>query len=221
MRVSKFKIALVFILIFSVTSCQVIPSFADSKNKKIPVAFIGIKYENVSPDIQDVISWRMAAIIETQKTLIVTKPDAARIVHGRSKIAELLEKQDVPSFLTIAEKLGFDHVFAGRLTNQSEDADQTFLVGELNRFDLATQEIHTYKINHDYERFGNELVNFKEQYVEHLVTTDKGRGMRWSLLFAGGIVIVAALTIRLALGSVGDTNEGGDPGTGTGDNLYK
>ena len=54
MRVSKFKITLVFLSIFSVTSCQIFPSFADAKNKKLRVAFIGIKFENVSPDVQDV-----------------------------------------------------------------------------------------------------------------------------------------------------------------------
>lgn len=207
MRYSTIKTALVFILIFSLTLSQIVPSLADSKNNKLHVAFIGIKFENVPKDIQDLLVARINAMLETQKSIVLTKPEGARTAFGRKRITELIEFQDVESVLEFAEQYQFDHVFSGYLTNPSSDNDRLFLVGELNRYDLFAGHINRYKINQQYDKIGNELDQFNEQYVKTLISLkDSGRSL-WSVLLVGGLVVAGVLTFRLALGSVGGEEE--------------
>ena len=212
MGFSFIKSILVPLLIFSITFFQILPSWARDDDKDIRVAFVGIKFKNVPEQIREIISWRMTAILDTQESLILTKPDAARIVYGRKKMSELIEKQSLEAFLSFAEQYKFDHVFSGNLVNQSADSDKVFLVGELSRYDLATGNTNTYKISKDYDKFGNELIKFKEQYVESLLNNKDSERQPWSLLVVGGIAIAAVIVTGVLLsagGAKGNESEQG------------
>ncbi len=212
MGFSFIKSILVPLLIFSITFCQILPSWARDDDKDIRVVFVGIKFKNVPEQIREIISWRMTAILDTQESLILTKPDAARIVYGRKKMSELIEKQSLEAFLAFAEQYKFDHVFSGNLVNQSADSDKVFLVGELSRYDLATGNTNIYKISKDYDKFGNELIKFKEQYVESLLNNKDSERQPWSLLVVGGIAIAAVIVTGVLLsagGAKGNESEQG------------
>lgn len=213
MRKSSSKTALVFLLIFSLTFSQIVPSLASANKNKLQVAFVGFKFENLPPDIQDILTWRMTAILEMQESFILTKPETVQKIYGREKITELLETQDLESFLAFAEQYEFDHVFSGILVNQSPDNNHIFLVGELNRFDLFNGHKNTYKINKSYEKFGNELVKFKEQYVKTLSITEDSEITPLSILLVGGIVVAGVLAIRFGFGNAGGEEETEPPPT--------
>ncbi|MFQ5823357.1 MAG: hypothetical protein ACE5JB_04810 [bacterium] len=208
---SSIKTALVFLLIFSIMSIQIVPSLASANKNKLQVAFVGLKFENLPQDIQDKLTSRMNAILETQKSISLTKPEGARITFGRKTIAELIENQDAESFLEFAEQYQFDYVFSGFLATQSHDDNRILLVGELNRYDLANSHINRYKINKDYEKIGSELNQFKQQYVKSMVKLEDSGKNPWSILLIGGIIIAGTLTLRFGLGSL--LNEGEDTET--------
>ena len=196
-------------LIYSLIFVQVFPNLvrADEKNKK--VALIGIKFVNVPQQTKDIISWRMAAILELHASFFLTKPDQAKIVYVRNEMDELLTKQEVELYQQFAKQFGFEHVFSGKLTNQSPDSSRVFL-----GFDLATGELNHYEIHTAYDNFGNELVAFKEQFVESVAIDKRNGRSPWSFVVAGGLVIATILSLRLAFGNAAGGSEDTDPGTG-------
>lgn len=185
------------------------------KSKK-KIALIGIKFVDVPQQTRDIISWRMAAILDLKNSFYLTKPDEAKIVYGRNKMAELLAKQEVELYQQFAKQFGFAHVYSGKLTNQTPDSSQVFLVGELSRFDLATGELNHYEIHTAYDNFGNQLVAFKKQFVESVAIGQRTGRSPWSFVILGGLVVATVLSLRLALGNKSGES-GTDPGTG-GDN---
>ncbi|MFQ5750948.1 MAG: hypothetical protein ACE5HI_03040, partial [bacterium] len=118
---SSIKTVLVFLLIFSITFAQIVPGLADTHKNKLHVAFVGFKFENLPKDIQDMLTSRMSAILETQESILLTKPEGAQLAFGRNKMIELIENQDMESFLAFAEQYQFDYVFSGILANQNSD----------------------------------------------------------------------------------------------------
>ncbi len=217
MQKIRFRTFIVASLIYALIFVQVFPSLAGAGETKKKIALIGIKFDNVPQETEDIISWRMEAILDKENSFFLTKPNEANIAYGRNKIAELLNKQEVELFQQFAERFGFEYVFSGKLTNQSPDSGQVFLVGELSRFDLATSKINRYNIRTEYKKFGNELVSFKDQYVESLIQGNESGRNPWSFVVAGGLVVATILSLRLAFGNAAGGDEGTDPGTG-GDN---
>ena len=93
-------------LIYSLIFVQVFPNLvrADEKNKK--VALIGIKFVNVPQQTKDIISSRMAAILELHASFFLTKPDQAKIVYGRNEMDELLTKKKLNYINSLQNSLG-------------------------------------------------------------------------------------------------------------------
>ncbi len=210
MRSSPAKSAMVFLIIFSTLVSQTLPNLAAALYQdKLQVAFVGLKFENVPERIRDTLSWRMAAILESQESLSVVTPDAAVVLYGRDKLAALVDRQEFESFLAFARRFQFDHVYSGTLANQSPDSNRVFLVGELNRYDLSTGSVNTFKINKDYNQFGNDLVRFKKDYVDALVTDGDSRKSLWTVGILLGALIAAVIIVGSAGGFGG--SEGGDP----------
>jgi hypothetical protein len=206
---SSIKTALVFLLILTTTLYQVLPSLASAQKDKLRVAFLGIKFVNVPQETQDSLLWRITAMLESEKSFVLTKPDAFRITYGREKLAELVEKQDPQSFLEFARQFQFDHVFSGFLTNDSSDENRPFLVGELNRYDLRTGHVNTYKIRQDYDKIGDDLVRFREQYVKALSIAKNPQRNPWSIVLVAGIVVAAVIAFS-SLGGGGGQGESGE-----------
>ncbi len=209
-----FRMFIIASLIHSLIFIQVFPNIVRADEKKKKIALIGIKFVNVPQQTADIISWRMAAILELKDSFYLTKPNEAKIVYGRNKMDELLTKQQVELYQQFAKQFGFEHVFSGKLTNQTPDSSQVFLVGELSRFDLATGELTHYEIHTAYDKFGNDLVAFKKQFVESVAIGKRNGRSPWSYVVLGGLVVATVLSLRLALG-----NKAGGSGTdsGTGD----
>lgn len=206
----KIKNAAVLLLVVALLRAQIIPSLAVANEKKSRVALVGMKFEKVPEDVQNILLWRMTAILESHESLILTKPDAVRIAYGPEKLAELLEKQGAESFGAFAQKYQFDYVFCGRLTNQSDDKNQVWLVGDLVRYDTATGLINDYEIDALYEKFGNNLVKFREQYVTSIVSTQDSGLNPWPIILVGGLVVAGAIAI-----GTGTVGFGGNAGSGS------
>jgi hypothetical protein len=164
------------------------------------VAFVGIKFENLPQDIQHTISWRMAQLLETQDAFLLSKPEDLQIQNGQTRIAELVGNQDAASFFEFARQFQFDYIFSGALANRSSDAYGILLVGNLHRYDLATGQVNSYSLNVEYDQLGNELLKFKQAYIDLLPNAKAGQKI-WSKLFIGGIIVGAAVLVRYLAGS--------------------
>jgi hypothetical protein len=202
MRSSALKTALAYILIFSITVCQSTPSLA-ANNDKRRAAFAGINFDNVPPDMQEILLWRIAGIMETQSSFLLTKPNSVQLHYGQAKTAAFLRQQNLEAFADLARELQLDHVFSGALANQSSDNSRILLVGQLNRYDHKTGQIKIFEINHDYEQFGNALIAFKERYVDNLPAAQDSKSKVWSRVFAGGAIIAIVVGIALLIGGAG------------------
>jgi hypothetical protein len=197
------------LLIFTIVNVQICPCLADAPSEKLKVALVGIKFRDLPLDIQDILLWRLTAILEAEEAFVLTKPDAAQIAYGREKLSELLEKQDIESFRAFATQFGFNYVFAGQFANQSPDENQIRLVGEFVRFDLATELTNRYEINESYDKFGNRLVSFKQEYVTPVAKLDDSGFDLWPILLLGGLAVAGAVAIGTgAVGFGGDTGSG-------------
>ncbi|MCI0698909.1 hypothetical protein L0337_43775 [candidate division KSB1 bacterium] len=202
MRRSAFKTALVFVIIFSLTVCQLTPSLAASNDNR-RAAFAGIYFENVPPDIQEILLWRITGILETQSSFVLTKPNAVQLQYGQVKTAAFLRQQNAEAFADLARELQLDHVFSGALANRSTDNSRILLVGQLHRYDHKAGQVKTFEINHDYEQFGNALIAFKERYVDNLPAAKDAKSKVWSRVLAGGAIIAGVVAITLMIGGAG------------------
>jgi hypothetical protein len=202
MRVSVLKTALVYVIIFSLTLCQLTPSLAASNDKR-RAAFAGINFENVPPDIQEILRWRILGILETQSAFLLAKPNAVELQYGQAKTAAFLQQQNLEAFAELARGLQADHVYSGALANRSADNSRILLVGQLHRYDRHSGQVKTFEINHDYEQFGNALIAFKERYVDHLPAAQGSKAKVWSRIFAGGAILAGVVAITLLIGGAG------------------
>ncbi|GEM_PF-5756511 len=196
------KTALIYVIIFSITVCQLTPSFA-ANNDIRRAAFAGINFENVPPDIQEILRWRILGILETQTAFLLAKPNAVEQQYGQAKTAAFLRQQNLAAFADLARELQADHVYSGALANQSAGNTRILLVGQLHRYDRQSGQIKTFEINHDYEQFGNALITFKERYVDHLPAAKDTKSKVWSRIFAGGAILAGVVAITFLIGGAG------------------
>ena len=201
------KTAIVFLLIFSVTFIQIVPSFADSK--KVRVAFIGIQFEELPADIQKRILEKVTNLFTEESSLQLAKPTDIQAIFGREKVAEFLKQQDNTSFLNMVEELDVDYIFSGRISNNSRESGRILLVGELYRYDRVSNLRHKYEVLKYYENFGVELVKFKHEFVKTIVPYEgSGRKIVPYLVLAGVILAGTAAFALVKMELIGS----GDPG---------
>ena len=93
----------------------------------------------------------------------------------------------------IADELQADFIYAGTISNNAHEGERTLLVGELYRYDRASNLRHKFPILKYYDGFGVEVVKFRNQFVRTII---KNEGTRFKLLPAlvlGGIAIAGIL----------------------------
>jgi hypothetical protein len=210
MRSSSLKTAVVFLLAFSIAYTQVVQSFAGSKEKKVKVAFVGIKFEGIENDVQTRILEKVTRILASQWSLQLLKPEEVQAAVGAEKVAEILNTQDKASFVALAEELGVEYVFAGILANNSRDPNRILLDGEIKRFHRATQGILSFEVLTYYENLEIELWNFKKDYLDTIVATKEAGKSReiWPLVILGGLAVAGIVAFKaVGLSSPADREE--------------
>lgn len=190
------KTAIVFLLIATFLFSPITTNRIAIAQDKVNSAFIGIKYKNVPQKMRDVISWRMTALLESQKQFNLTKSDGVQILYGKDTILDLLDKQDNEAFLVFARQHNYKHVYSGFLENQSQDTSQVFLVGKLNRYDPESGAVNIYNVKNSFDKFGNDLVKFKKDYVDALfLEENKSPWMVVALISVFIVAMVAASSL--------------------------
>lgn len=213
MRHPRLKLVLAIVLIFAFNLVQLAPSFADAKKNKVPVAFVGIKFADLDSDTQQRIYERIHETMKNEAALQLLEPKEVEQRLGAEKITAFFTQPDSAAFRALAQELQVRFVIAGNLANQSRDPKRTLLVGELKRFDAATNLLHRFEVLKYYENFGVEVLKFKEEYVKTMLpSSDSGGSWGW-LIFAGlavaGVIALTASFVKVGGGS--DDGGGGEP----------
>ncbi|MDZ7363010.1 MAG: hypothetical protein ONB46_20160 [candidate division KSB1 bacterium] len=211
MRYSVTKTALIFLLIFALNYAQVVPCLAGANSKKVPVAFLGIKFDEVPPDLQKRLLERMTETIESNSSVRLIEPDDVAKTIGAEKITQLLAQPDTAALRGLAGQLQVDYIIAGRLANRSEESQRVLLVGELNRFDRATNMLHRFEVLKYYDNFGVELLKFKQEYVETMAPAQTSGKLSWVWLVIGGITLLGIGAMALSSIKAGAEGEGTPP----------
>ncbi len=208
MLYSSIKATLVFLLVFALNYAQIAPGLAGANHKKVRVAFVGIKFEEMPKDVQERILERVREAIESQAGLQFIKPAEAEKALGPEKIAAFFNQPDSAAFRALIDGLQADFLIAGRIANQSRDPKRILLVGEISRFDRATNLFHKFEILKYYDNFGVELVKFKQEYVETMNPTATSGKQKWVWLVLGGVTIAGIVAMTLSSIKAGAEGEG-------------
>lgn len=215
MRHPRLKFALVVIVILAFNFAQLAPSFADAKKNKVPVAFVGLKFADLDSDTQQRVYERIYETMKNESALQLLEPEEVRQRLGAERIAAFFAQPDSAAFRALAEELHVRFIIAGSLANQSRDPKRTLLVGELQRFDAATNLLHRFEVLKYYENFGVEVLKFKEEYVKTMLPNSEG-GSSWGWLVLAGIAVAGVIALTASFVKAGGSSEGdggGDPTT--------
>lgn len=182
------------------------PALAGSK--KLPVALIAIRFENVPGGVRERIDDRLSSLLTSESAMDVTRQPG--IDHTTT--SELPNKDGMDGSLEelarFADKLEVEYIYGGHISNNSTDEDRVLLVGEFWRYDRATGLRHTFEILKYYENFGLELLRFRNEFVRTVVA-DRNTGPKiLPFLVLAGVAIVGIATFAIV------STEGGTSGGG-------
>jgi hypothetical protein len=214
MRHAPIKPSLVFIIIFALICAQLASGFAGDKNKagKVKVAFAGIKFDDVPDEARDRLAQRVQELLEKESSFQLAKPGELEKQLGKEKLADFWAQPESAAFRTLADELQTDYLFAGRLANQSREANRILLVGELVRFDRAAGILNKFEVLKYYDHIGVELLKFQEEFVKTIVPPNAGGSKILPFIVLGGVTLAGIVALVLSTSKSGAEGEGGGSG---------
>lgn len=217
MKSVDYKTPIVLLLVTTFLHTYVAPSSAKSNNDKdkgkVHVAFLGIKFDGTSEDVEKRLYTRYENLLENQPSFILKKPEDVRIALGGEDVDALLGKPDSLSYKEAAEKLKVDHIFSGRIADHSREESRVLLVGEFYRYDKKLNLLHKFEILKYYDNIGVEFVKFDQEYVHSIVPETIQKKVLWPWLVIAGIGAVTLLTLTI-VGSKFGSEQSGEGGNG-------
>lgn len=187
-----FKRPIVGVLIFSLLSLQITPALANGK--KINVAFIGLRLEQMPKEVRERILERVEDLLNAQTSLQVKSPQKVEEVLGAETVAKLLKNPEQGDFVELASQLQVDYIYGGNVSNNAGEGEKILLVGELYRYDRVSNLRHKFEILKYYSNFGVELTKFKNEFVKPIVGEVKTGPKILPILVLGGVALAGILT---------------------------
>ena len=215
MRCSSVKTIVISVVILALNYAQIVPSFAGEKSKsnKIKVAFAGIQFDDMPADVRDRILQRVQEMLENESAFELAKPEEVEKKLGAEKLSQFFSQPDSAAFRTLAAELQTDYLFAGRIANQSRETNRVLLVGELVRYDRATNILNKFEVLKYYDNFGVELLKFQEEFVKTIVPLSQGSSKTLPFIVLGGITLAGIVALVLSASRQGAEGEGGGGST--------
>ncbi len=213
MHYSSIKTILVFTVIFALMYAQLAPGFAgeNGKSKKVKVAFLGIKFDDMPDETRGRLLARVQELLEKESSFDLAKPEAMEKKLGTARLAQFWAQPDSAALRSLADELQMDFLFAGHLANQSREANRVLLVGELDRFDRATGILNKFEVLKYYDNIGVELLKFQEEFVKTIVPSNAGGNKVLPFIVLGGVTLAGIVALVLSTSKAGSEGEGGGP----------
>lgn len=206
------KKTVALLLIQSFAFSEAVPTLSTNEREKIRVAFVGISFEKVDSWHQKRIVRRVTEMLGNERALQVMAPDKVGEEVGEEEVATFLASLDKESFAEIAERLKMDHIFAGKLINQTPDPNRLLLVGNMIRYDVHDNQMYRFEILKYYEGFGVEVLRIKQELVDTITPARRPQTHR-SVVSLFVVLIIAALIAMAFVGGKavvkGDTDGNG------------
>jgi hypothetical protein len=209
-----FKNIIAFIVSLCLLNIQVFPaytSYFSQPEDTVRVAFIGLHFSDVKQDQQESIREGIATLIEQEPKFYNLPEEEIRDRLDSSLINNLMEQLDEENFRQAAELLNVDFIFAGNIENRSNNEETTALVGNIARYDVATDNLYRLGVKSFYEEFEEELTRIDEQLIQTIVPEDKGNILK---RYLPGFLIIAATAVAVAIligGTKGQSSGEGGP----------
>lgn len=181
------------------------PGFAKPKDvKKVRIAFLPPSFENVDERTQENLLRRLHDIFKNEPTLQIINPEAFTPGYQNGFSSSL----DSTAIFEYATDKQIDYVFRADFANQSRDDKRILLVGELQRYDLATKNIHSFEILKYYENIGIDLQHFRDEFVKTIILENSKRRNLLPVLVIGGVALAGILALTLSFTGVSATGNG-------------
>ncbi|MCH7674637.1 hypothetical protein IH879_06760 [candidate division KSB1 bacterium] len=204
----SFKRPIVVLLIFSLLSLQIIPALANGK--KIKVAFVGLQFEHLPQEVRERVLQRVEDLLSTQSSIHLMNSKKVEELLGAETVAKLLKHPEQNDFFALASELQADYIFGGNISNNAREGEKILLVGELYRYDRASNLRHKFEILKYYDNIGVELIKFKEEFVKSIVGEARTGLKILPVLVLGGIVLAGILSFAF-ISAKGGAGGGGIP----------
>lgn len=176
-------------------------ALACAQTTVVKVAFIGIAFEEVNPDLQKKITDDLLALLREERSLLTLTPEDVQERIGEERKAQLLAQLQKNDILDLAAQLEVDYVFAGKLSNQSRDPQRTLLVGSLQRFDRATRASFSIDILRYANDLGEDFKKIKQEFIITILpSSSRSLADVLPILLVGGIALVGILALLLSTG---------------------
>lgn len=198
------------LIIFAFIHSTVLPGYSKYvriSSKKVKVAFLGIKFENISEEFKKRLLERMSNLLNAEPSFYIMDSKKVKEIVGEKKVAALLNQASPDSYQDIANQLEVDHIFAGNIANQSRDDSRVLLVGELTRYDRSSNLHHRFELLKYYENVGVEFVKFNKEYIETIRLVEFQKKTLWPWLIIAGVAVAGLISWSLVSSS--SSSEGG------------
>ena len=205
----SFRRAVVVVLLLSLLGIQIRPALADGN--KIKVAFVGLDFENLPKGVADRVLQRVEDLLKAQSSFQVKDWKSVEEALGAEAVATLLKHPDQSTFSELANELQVDYIYGGNISNTAREGEKILLVGELYRYDRASNLRHKFEVLKYYDNFGVELLKFREEFVKTIVSEAKTGLKILPILVLGGVLLAGILSFVFI------TAEGGAGGGGISD----
>jgi hypothetical protein len=192
--------AVSLIVCIAFLTVYVFPSSIQEGNGRLRVAFLGIRYTNLSPGEEEKITNDLLNLLQIEASLsVVTQAEAERVV-GREVVESLITARSKAELAKVSSQLGVEHLFFGRIANQSKEASRTLLAGEYYRYDSVTDALFSVEILKYYDSFHEELMKIRREFVLTILPRQESILASWPILLLFGITVVGLLALILSPG---------------------
>lgn len=205
MRASRSKKVLSIIVVLSLLLTQTVPGKAADDPRRVRVAFLGVRFENVDTETEHYFTKNILELLTRDKALDVVPPAEARQRLSESRIVGIFSNPVKDSLLALSEDLQVDYLFLGELSNQSRDPQRPLLVGTFLRFDRSNGANYVLEIAVFRQSLFEEIIKINEQLVKPILPPpDEPFFKRYLvLIIIGGITIGGLILLLLSSGKGG------------------
>lgn len=206
------KNILAFILSVCLINIQVLPAYTSFLSQNtVNVAFVGLDFQDIDTEQQKNIENRISVLLEQEASFYNVPDTDIQSKLDESLRSDIKRHQRKEDFRTAAELLNADFIFAGKFENTSKDTENTALVGNMVRYDVATDNMYNLSIKSFLADFNEELVRIDNQLIQTIVPEqDKSFFKR----YLPGVIIVGATIAAMVIllgGTDGQSSGDGFP----------
>lgn len=187
---------------------EISPAVSMERNSGTRVAFLGYRFENLSPEFQSRIVVATLGVMYQNRTLQVLSPSEIDQRLGRERLQGLLGNLSKDSLLSISVVLDVNYVIVGQLANPGRDSARVVLQGKLVRYDRIRNLLDSMEILRYYDDFDREVENIKHDFLDSILPAQQGFVEKyWPFLLVATLTVVSVAI--MFSGAAGSSSQGG------------